>query len=252
MKNKEDVLTISPMTDYKVPELPTYEENKPDLASKLPSRWKSKAAIAAVSGILGASALTGCTLFEREASSSSNNFQLSDCGEEDWWGTLSNFQYDLCIRSHHGGFVGPSYVAHLTEQEVFGIISSRLEAVELNFNDSSPEYIVDIWRPYSEEGIAIDLFNSEHNVGIVHASWLESYQPFYAHGRAFSSVVAEAFVEQVPNLTVGVFNTPGQNLGFEDSLNASNAAEIRSELLEDLDEQIQEFIDQLQEEGIID
>ena len=50
MKNKDDVLTISPMEDYKAPELPTYDENKPDLLGKQPKRWKKKAIIALTQG----------------------------------------------------------------------------------------------------------------------------------------------------------------------------------------------------------
>ena len=251
MKNKEDLLTLSPMPHYKKPDLPTYEENKPNLASKLPNRWKSKAVLATVTGILGVSTLTGCTIFESEPAVS-NYFSQADCGEEDWFGTLSNFKYDLCIRSHHGGAHGPIYVAHLTEQEVFGIISSRLEAVGLHLNDEVPRNAVeDFWGQI----IAIDLFDSQHNVGVVHLSWLISNQPFSARERAFSTQIAESFAEQTHDVTIGVFNTPGQMLGWgsEDAeINAGLATDIRSELLADLDEQLDAFIDQLQEEGVID
>jgi len=245
MKSKEDLLTISPMEDYKVPEMPTYEENKPDLTSKLPSRWKNKAMIAVMAGVLGANALTGCTMFEQEVS-------IPDaCGEEEHWGLLNNFQHDLCVRSHFGGAVGsPIYIAHLTEQEVFWIISDRLEAVGLNFEDNSPPgyYADGFWQDTT-----IDLFDSRLNIGIIQLSWIDSNGPFSSRGRELTRLVAEAFTNQEHDITVGVFDTPGYSLGWDSSqINARYAAEIRSDLLDDIDEQIQDFIDQLQEKGIID
>ena len=250
MENKEDqvnILTLAPMTEYNVPELPTYEADKPDFTSKLPYRWKSKAIAAIATGILGINVLSGCSIFEQVIPEA--------CGVDEWWAELSNFRYDLCVRLHHGGAGVAVYVAHLTEQEVFGIIKDRLAAASLEFNDEPPEHDVDIWG-FFEQDTAIDLFNSQDNIGIIHLSWAGSNMPFSSRGRDASQMVANAFSEQAPDINIGVFNTPGQRLRDENwneiRLTRSNAVDIRANLLENLDEQLQEFLDQLQEAGVID
>ena len=220
MKNKEDVLNLMPMKDYKAPELPTYEENKPDLTKKFPLRWKNKAIIAATIGIVSAGALAKCT-FERHTSTLAPDI----CGERGYLRNFRDFEYDLCIRVHHGGFGGaPVYVAHLTEQEVLGIISARLEEVGLIFGDEPPSH----W---------IDLFDANYNVGIVQLNIIE----VLSRTRLVFDGIAKEH-----NITIGEFIPPSRLLendfGMRIRLNARRAAEIRPALLENLNEQIQEFI----------
>ena len=233
------------MTTYKEPDLPTFEEQKPDLAKKVPKSWKSKAVIGATISILGIG------VFGAHQHLKSNTIPES-CGVEEWWGTLSNYQYNLCIRSHHGGAFGPIYVAHLTEQEAFRIIIERLEAVGIKFNN---EAVIDsIEHILTDRTIEMKLLD-DANVRITHISWLDSNMPFSNRGSAFSREIAKTLTEQTPDMSVGAFHTPGQWVntdGGNNRLTRSRANEIRTELLADLDEQIQDFIDQLDAEGVLD
>ena len=237
MINEDDLLTVTPLEDYETPEIPTYADNKPNLEKKLPSRWKNKAMIVAVSGLLGVTSLVV----------NPNSFTAQDCGEEVW---LRNFAHDLCVRVHHGGLTGaPIYVAHLTEQEVFEIIKTRLEEVGFNFNAIPPSYYVESFRD-----VSLDLFDEEHGIGVVHISWLYSdWSPHSARGQSYSRWLVNQFAKQTNDITVGVFYTSGEGFRrISSRINAIEANLLRLVLLEDLNEQLDDFIAQLQEERIID
>ena len=241
MINEDDLLTLAPLEDYKTPDLPTLEKGKPSSLKKVPARWKKKAMIVAISGYLGALPLAGC-------SANQNDFTRYDCGEGYWLATLNNFAYDLCVRLHHGGFGSAFYVAHLTEQEVFGMIKARLEEAGFNFTGLPPYYIE---TRFSD--VALDLFDEERSVGIAHISWPDSNRAFSSIGREYSDWLAKQFAEQINDIKIGVFNTPGAVLDRNnDRITAREARDIRPTLLEDLNEQLEDFIAQLQEEGIID
>ena len=230
-----------PMEEYETPKLPTLEAGKSELLKKIPSRWRNKAMIAVVSGILGAMPLMGCSV------SQNNHFTRYDCGKGDW--RISNFAYDLCVRVHFGGAVGtPIYVAYLTEQEAFEVIKERLEEAGFNFSAIPPFYYVDTYP----QDATLDLFDEERSVGIAHINWTDSNLPHSACGRDYSRQIAEQFAEQTNDITFGVFNTPRTVLGRSNSVTALGANVIRAALFEDLNEQIEDFIAQLQEEGIID
>ena len=237
MIDADGLITLEPIEEYTIPDLPTYTDNNSNLKKKVPARWKNKAVIAAVAGLLGSSSLAGCSIHQN------NDFTRYDCGEErDWHDALSNFAYDLCVRLHHGGFGTSVYVAHLTEQEVFGIIKMRLEEAGFNFNVRPPSYYVKTFY----HDIALDLFDKERSVGVAHISWIDSNTPFSGRGRGYSKWIAEQFAEQTNDITFGVFNTPGEWLERNNHrITEREAKNIRPILLEDLNEQLEDFIAQL-------
>ena len=57
-----NLLAFVPLENYKSPDLPTYADDLPNLEKKIPQRWKNKATIAIAAGLLGTTALTGCSV----------------------------------------------------------------------------------------------------------------------------------------------------------------------------------------------
>ena len=134
------------------------------------------------------------------------------------------------------------------------IIKTRLEEEGLNLNDIPPSYYVE-----SFYDIVLDLFDEEHGVGIVHTSWLNSEWTLRsARCRNSNRWIAKQFAEQTNDITIGVFNTPGESFGgisgriTAGRLNTIEANFLRFMLFEVLHEQLDDFIAQLQDEGIID
>jgi len=226
-------MDIKPVENYSAPKIPTLTEvsNQPAPLKKLPHRWKKHAMVVAGVGILKLSALFGCY--------------------------ISNCDSSLDLRIHHGGAGFASYVVHLTEQEAFDMIRTRLEAAGLTFDAEPPAYIVEHWL----DDIYLDLFDSERGVAVSHLSWEDSHRAFSARGRWFTKWATGEFAEQT-DLLVGVFYNPGDEVrgpgsphrGPTPSRFAVNiiGAQVRPELEERLNQQIDDFIEQLRHLGIIE
>jgi len=264
MKNVKDnlstrvnLLTLAPMEEYAAPKFPTYKDEKPELAKKMPSRWRNKAVIAATVGILGTTALTGCSVIEN---------------------VMPNYTI-YCPDLHHGGAGGgPIYVVHLTEQEALGIIRSQLEEVGLNLTEISPQlgvtinnvYVEDDWgddafRMFNND-IEMQLLDEENEIGIAlvnrHWGWrLDGECTIDTQAR-----IVQQFLNE-HDLNVGVIfrrsleidEAWGEDAVWDEErfIYVNGAFEervddARVQIENMLIEQIQEFIEQLQEEGIID
>ena len=183
---------------------------------------------------------------------------------------------ELSLRTHWGGSgFGPFYVAHLTEQEVLGFIRAKLEAAGLNFDAVPPEHTVfgandtqtddphgeHIWWDINEKGI--DLFDATNNVAITSISWEDHTRPFGPGGRYLTEMVANAFSEQLNDVSFGVFYNPGETVGWGPFVRGSDdeddyqeatperKEEARLILIERLTAQVDEFIAWLQAEGIV-
>ena len=244
MKNKDDLsakvnlLTLTPIEDYQSPDLPTYADDKPNLKKKMPHRWKSKVMVAAVAGLLGASMLTGCSMVE----------------------SLRFDPFDYA--THHGGFSGaPIYVAYLTEQDALEIIRTRLEDAGLNFNSLPPAYTIIYSDGRIEREVGLDLFDEEAGVAIA----LFNDHGGFERGRVslfWSAEDATEFAHGATNefnnrydLLVRVFTNReiGQGIcDFNRGQFNRRKEEMNEELHNELDEQIQDFIRELQVLGIID
>jgi hypothetical protein len=152
-------------------------------------------------------------------------------------------------------------VAHLTEQEAFGIVRAHLEAAGLRFGAAPPEYTVWHWQE-----IGIDLFDENKNVAVVNIGWEESNRPFSSRGERFAESIREGFSEQANDMIAGVFYNPGEELGWVEGrrneatgeieyLNIPTAREIaaqRPALEENLNAQVQAFIEMLRAEGVLE
>lgn len=222
--NKDNLITMMALDNYETPKLPTLEKANPELLKKVPSRWKNKALIAAASlSILSAIPLSGCTGL------------------------------------HHGGAgMAPIYVAYLTEQEVLGIVQTRLAEIGLKTiipTDLETMTTTIHHRVTSRETVGISLFNEENRLGIVIINLGERN----GHsGHWNTSVRREEIETQLRNEKVDhihILFVPDDH--FEEMNGSLEAREnqiilahgrIENRLLENLDE----LIENLRSQGIIE
>jgi len=185
---------------------------------------------------------------------------------------------ELNLRIHTGGAgAGPFYIVHLTEQEALSIIRAQLEAAGLNLSSPPLGYTVSESENFqfwgAESGyFGLDLYDEENGVAISHITWEENNQPFFSHGGNWlANNVTEAFAEQMNDISVGVFFNPGEFLGYAEDWwgweaenlldfwdeevyvppTAERKAEARIALVDNLTQQVQQFIEILQAEGIL-
>jgi len=215
-----NLLTLTPVTKYQAPELPTFEESKPELLKKVPNRWKNKAIIAVASlSLLSTVSLSGCS------------------------------------RLHHGGAgMAPIYVTYLTEQEVLEIIRLRLEEIGLNVVEPENFDPMIIGINGQIERVGISLFSEENRLGIVVINLGERA----GHsGHWNTSIRREAIKTELLNDSVEhihILFVPDDHFeevwSLEEHENQLSLAHGRIEgrLLENLEE----LIDQLREDGMID
>jgi len=252
--NKNDLLNITPLENYKAPKIPTLSDDNTAQLKKLPSRWQKNAKIIACAGLIGVLTLPGVAFGlswtpSRRLENDMTIMQVSHRGYSD---------AEVAIRFHVGGAGMGSYIVHLTEQEAFGIIQARLEAAGLNFDAPPPGYTVGHWV---WDGFGLDLFDAQKSVAIAHLSWEDSNLPFTSRGRAFAASIENAFAEQVNDITVGAFYNPGRriphihmanNQWIRNAVSRRDAAESLPILKGSLNLQIDMFIASLQIQGILE
>ena len=213
--NKNNLLTMMALDEYENPKIPTLTEAKPEILKKIPSRWRNTAFIAAASlSILSAVPLSGCTGL------------------------------------HHGGAASaPLYIAYLTEQEAADIIRRYLEEAGLNLVEPLERYRINVsWiaghRP------TLILVDEEHNLNIVLNSNRSRRHDLETNRVQTTERVIEQFEEDFDISVNAVFFSSHDEIY---SRNIEQQTEqFRREFIEDLENQIQAFIEQLREKGIIE
>jgi len=264
--------------------------NDPVMMKKLPLRWQNNAKVVMCFGLIGTSmfTLTGCwggrgngggipgfghhggsapmpIYVEQETEQEISGNNETENGTE-YFVPTQVITEDLILRAHYGGSGGgPFYVVYLTEQEVMSIIRSQLEFLGLRFDAKPPDNIVEIEDDFTlaVSRYGLELFDKGKmvaiaNVGPGTGSWLADH-------------VAEGFEQQGNKFVVGTFYTPGlspdREFGFlwndrfvedtweplePDENEVSDAKERARPILENqLNAQIQEFIEFLISEGIL-
>ena len=246
MINNEDLLTLIPVADYQAPKLPTYEEHKPDLLKKVPSRWKNKAAIAITAGLLGGTALTGCSAIE----------------------SIMPNRAIYCPDLHHGGAGGgPIYVVYLTEQEALAIIRDQLEAVGLNLNEVLPPqsvtidgvYVEDDWSGESFEmfrnDLEMQLLDEEHQIGVALVNRYWGWAQNSPCTIATKARIAQTFSDE-HGILVGTFFRRSVGIGWgywdEEDVDEAEIATARTRIENEISDQVESFIHQLREQGKIE
>lgn len=244
MKKKDDLLTITPMEDYIAPKLPTYADDLPDISKKIPRRWKRRAVIAATVGILGTTALTGCSVIEH---------------------IVPNHPI-VCPDLHWGGAgMSPIYVVQLTEQEALELIRNQLEEAGLSLSEVSPARTVTIDGVYVDfedadephrilqDEIEMQLVDEESEIGIalVSLSWRWSLDS--ACTREIGERITQTFSAE-HGISVGAFfGTEGFIWDGEEVSNHEERVDEERVIIEDkLTDQVQNFIEQLRREGIVE
>ena len=220
MKKEEITLEIKPMEKYETPQFPTHQEIDIKLLKRKPLRWKQKALITGV-GLLTVASLSGCSPFGRE--------QFHD-----------DFS-DI----HHGGAGGePIYLVYLTEQEALSIVRSKLEEAGLTLDGIPPDGVVSVEIGWSNREIGIDLFDEKHNVGVaIIDDWWRSINSLEA--REVKRTISNYFGDE--GMHVGVIFSE-----IHDVWRSTEKEEIQERNKDNIIQQVADFIEQLQEENVIE
>jgi len=252
--SKDNLLTMTPLADYEAPKLPTLKD-APSLENRMPKRWQRKAVLTAATSILGLTALTGCR-------------------------TIIPERNIYCPDLHFGGAGGaPQYVVRLTEQEVIDVILTQTNAAGIEFSEVVPP------RSVTADGIYIDwedgepsrlfnhkieliLINEEHGIGIV----LDASLFRWDWGQNNDASCFEAATQRIQDKFLREHNIQIEFIPrrqqwidefdywydeeFEEGSEEQIAFEERREaailtLMRRLEDDIEAFITQLREEGII-
>ena len=265
---QDDLLCVTPAKSYDAPKYPAYSDtrNNPVLLKKLPSRWQKNAAVIACVGVFGSFALTGCDEFQDGL----DRIRQDIAGGPGSGAVVEPYtretgrDLDITVRAHYGGAGGgPSYVAYLTEQEALSIIRAEAEAAGLRFNDTPPDYSVDIWEDGwggDDSKIGLDLFDKDKAVAVAYTNMGIHWDVLrWMWNVDIVGETTKAFEKQYKDVTVGVFYDSGETVGW-DSYSPENAKEVTEEakaeagknLEEQLRAQVREFIKLLQEKGILE
>jgi hypothetical protein len=156
----------------------------------------------------------------------------------------------------HGGGGGswPFYVVYFTEHEVLNFIRASLEEAGLNFSENLPKHTVN----FGLFNFGLILYDEEKNAAVSHV-----YMPF-SNGSRFAEHISDEFAQQEHDISVGVFYAPDVTVGwpwwyFEEEREAGDnylptpedIEEARQMMIENLTEQVQNFIERLQREGVL-
>ncbi|MCL2377005.1 MAG: copper amine oxidase N-terminal domain-containing protein [Defluviitaleaceae bacterium] len=271
-------LQISPVTDYKAPEIPMFGDNNSDILKKLPSRWQKNAKVIASLGLAGLFALSGCgdtNNIDWRQSNIEHSLGYSQGGYSEYSGR-SNIEHnlgyeqggyssysesELLVRIHTGGGGGSGYIVHLTEQEAFGIIRARLEAAGLNFDSELPDYIVNLSPDHFVDDLqyehGLDLFDAYKGVGVAFVGWVGTNRSFRADESEIARWIGEAFSEAHNDIIVGAFYDAGRHLGLGPDWGGQTPSQAEAEaerpmLNKQLLNQADIFIARLQSEGVLE
>jgi|GEM_PF-2504131 len=175
--NIADDFKIIALSDYKLPNYPTYKEARidPSLLKRLPNRWKKNMAALACVGLLSmTAALGGCfgascgqttaPYYPNGNDNGNGNGYNNDNGNgykngngyyngngNGYENGNGNNNGNLCIADliasgvavHHGGSGGPPlYVVYLTEQEALQVIRYKSESLGLPMRGTPPDVSV--------------------------------------------------------------------------------------------------------------
>jgi len=253
---KDDLLKLTPMTEYEAPELPTLKEVEPDVLVKVPKRWQSKAVMATAVGLFGATVLTGCNIHQgvHHGGEGGAPIYVANPTENEVLGQIQNKSFldnrNYC-QIHHGGFSGaPLYVAYLSEQEALGIIRQELERVGIGFMSDTQGYAVEFVDPLGWEEdsnvIEVNLLSAVNNIAISIINpndFLIPWMRFDMTG--ITDLINNEFVQNYPHLAIGLFCNP-------EIWHFRNIEDARAELRENITLQAQEFINHLRENGVLD
>ena len=285
MKKEENILFVKPVKKYAIPKYPTqkYAENNPELLRKLPSRWQKNAAVIAAIGLLGTITLTSCNIADN--SSGSDSEKLMNVAPVFVHGSgTGSIGCDMIAPAV---FLSEQEAIAIIKGE---LTSAGLEfnAVPPEYTATSnkgkplSEYSWENQNYVLGDGnIGLELYDDKKDIAVTFISMEEagvryvdkdgnetmwssvtSYYP-----RDLAELTVEDFSQQNSGITAGIFYDPGTDWESEEHkqiLDEYNNSEkeweekieqyendTRALLEKDLREQVRDFIEWLQGQGII-
>ena len=263
---------LSPMENYSAPAYPTRVEKPSATINKLPKRWVKNAAVIACVGALNLSMLMGCATPSIYQTNERNPPRR--CADGTHGVNMENIshienecEFGLIISGHWGGSgSGPFYVAHLTEHEAMQIIRNRLCEAGICFDANVPNYIVSAKSPktqYIEATAELSLFDERTRQGIIFPGfrWDRAFC-WYFNPPSLSFEEARALVKQgfanQFDVSASIISVWSESIGnyddnWEDrpTFTTEERRAARRTLEDRLLAQVDAFIEQLREDGIL-
>ncbi|MCL2528157.1 MAG: hypothetical protein FWE42_07020 [Defluviitaleaceae bacterium] len=255
---KDFELCVNPVEDYQVPEIPTFEEDNSRLLKKLPTRWQKCAKVIAGIGLVGMLALSRCGNRAGEFGPHYINHNLGYTH-----GSYRGFsEGNLLVRLHTGGMGSSFYMAHLTEQEAFGIIRGRLEAAGLSFDvppaasyfereedNSTFDRLLGMRR---SDIFDFELFDAQRGVAIVNAR--QEHRFLCVIEQEIIRITKDTFAADESDIMVGIFYNPRRVVGGHRAIIPSliEMANARPVIVRAIINQADIFIARLQLEGTLE
>jgi hypothetical protein len=259
-----DIIFVTPVQKYSLPKYPSLSDvcNDPVLLKKLPTRWQRNAKVIAAAGLLSAIMISSCVVSNADS---------------------RNFLNVAPIFIHGGGTGSDGCVmvippVFLSEQEALAIIKSVAESGGLNFDTRPPEFIatkneIDDYVIGKGE-ISLKYYDSKKRVAVTYipmrsAEMLHKNRGWMSvssyNARKLADMTAEDLSKQEGDIAVGVFYESGGDKQDEELnlintflQNAYDRAVVDERLTKtkelsekNLREQVRDFIEWLQGQGII-
>ncbi|MCL2447048.1 MAG: hypothetical protein FWD06_09815 [Oscillospiraceae bacterium] len=246
---------LTPVETYHPPNIPTLAE-KPPLQT-LPKRWAKNAAVLACVGVLGATMLAGCVSdgILHHGGAPQMPYYVTRPTEQEIpaYNTQLNYsELDINVFIHGGGGGSAFYVVHLTEQEMYHIVRTELEAAGLRLVPARFAAQNRMLNAVPVTGalpiVRINMFDTRRRVAVALIPWGDS---------DFAQLSARRFARN-PALTlaeVGVFynvnSVINQPLGSGPlpTPTRAQAQAIAEQQAQGLRAQAQDFITTLQQNG---
>ena len=273
-------IVIKPVKKYAPPKYPTLVDatHTPELLRKLPTRWEKNAKVIAALGLLGAMTLNSCGGFDSNNANAKllNVAPLFVHGE----GTGSigcdmiappvflSEQEALAIIKNETESVGLNFNA--TPPEYIATDNKSKETSQYSW-EKNQEYIL------GDGKIGLDLYDKKNGVAVSFVSMDEAAQKFDGFEssvtnylpRELAELTVEDFAKQNGDISVGVFYDPGTD--WQSDKHQQILSELhnydsdkewserltqyqhdtRELIIEDLRQQVRDFIEWLQGQGII-
>ena len=262
----------------------------PLLLKKLPSRWEKNAKVIAAMGLLGAMTLTSCGILEpknNDNAGTENNNPVS----ENYLNVAPLFIHGEgtgamgCVMIVPAVFLSEqeAYAIILSETESAGLNlnTKRHTGYTATQNESAEQWGKENKYALGDGNVGLDMYDIDKQIGVAYISMNaaeKQYLPDKDGNQMMSSVTeylprelaelsVDDFAKQHGDITVGVFYDPGRDWENEEHqriLEEFNNSEkdwaekekqyekdTKAVIEEDLREQVRDFIEWLQAQGII-
>jgi len=288
---RKNTITATPVKKYTSPKYPTQAESirSPELLKKLPSRWQKNAAVIAAVGLLGTITLTSCGIFSSDINGTNSDADLLNVAplfiHGGGTGSIG------CVMIAPPVFLSEQEAVAIikSEAETAGLeFTAKPPDYTSQNNKTHEESTWENEYVLGDGNIGLDLYDNEKNVAVTYISMNEAEEKYLPNkdgltmgssvtsyrAKELAGLTIEDFAKQQGNITIGVLYEPGIDWEndeyqkiideyykvFDESGTSEKSWEeadteyrnnIKALSEEELREQVRDFIEWLQGQGII-